>query len=743
MPKYKLIGERRMNKKVVPLISLCLLLLAVYSTTAAAVEIPNQQHFILESIGDAETVDYAWAYDTASASMIFNVYDTLIFFERESVSDYIPSIAMEWAINQPPDAAAPEGTDSTWYFKIRTDAPWQDPAYGTVTTEDVEYSFERAMVMDRTGGPVWMINEPLIGNGWPDKSGWAEAPGNPIDMAVQHNDTHVWLNLAMPYPPFMQILSQSWASIVCKAWCSAIENEWDGDWSDWKSYEDPGLSPMDAAGNIMMGTGPYMLDYWTHGVEYSIVRFEDYWGGWPAPHCSRYLDRVTEKVVYEWGTRFADLMAGSADTVYVPTAHLPEVIENWPTGWDDAQKRRVDEYGNAEYYAEGIRCLPGIPTLAADAFFFNLDINPATAYVGTGSFPGGIPLNFFSDRRIRQAFAYSFDYDEFLEAMFWGEAEQPASCVKRGILYHNPANPKYSLDPYAAAALFQEASADSESPAYQVWDLGFTMTITYNTGNVPRETTAMMFKENVEALFELGPDGIADTDDEAPGTASISTLAVPWPTYLGELYGIPVFKSLMPLFIIGWLADYPDPHNWVTPFMHTYGDFTGFQSYSNATVDALIDEGIRTPDSDPRRKEIYETLQLMYFQDAPSVGTSQAFGRHWERDWYQGWYFNPIYPGLYVRDVWKGLNGDINTASISDNVVDILDDGVVSAHWHPGPPVGPLGYDPIADIFPELQYRDLPLVWDAEFEQWIQHPSNGAVDIFDSALISAHWLESA
>ncbi|MCW4021498.1 MAG: hypothetical protein NWF14_09785, partial [Candidatus Bathyarchaeota archaeon] len=251
-----------------------------------------------------------------------------------------------------------------------------------------------------------------------------------------------------------------------------------------------------------------------------------------------------------------------------------------------------------------------------------------------------------------------------------------------------------------------------------------------NTGNVPRETTAMMFKENVEALFELGPDGLADTGDEAPGTAVISVLGLTGPTFESDLGA-----RSMPLFITGWLADYPDPHNWVTPFMHSSGHFSGFQSYSNATVDELIELGITTPDG-PYREAIYDMLQLMYFQDAPSVCIAQPLKRHWERDWYQGWYYNPLYPGLYFRDVWKGLNGDVD----GDNVVDIVDDGVVSAHWGPGPPEGPLGYDPIADIFPVLQYVDLPLVWDAE-HGWIKHPSNGAVDIFDAALISAHWLD--
>ena len=700
----------------------------------------------MESIGDPDTVDPAWAYDTASAMLIFNVYDTLVFFDRDSVSDFVPSLATEWSINQPPIAGAPAGTDSTWYFKIRTGVRFHDGS--TLTPADVEYSFERWMVQDRSGGPTWMINEPLFANGWPDKSGWAEAAGNPIDTAVESNSTHVWLNLAMPYPPLMQILCQSWASVLSQQWCTE-QDDWSGDWSNWKDYADPENSPLDVPAPVMMGTGPYMFDYWTAGIEWSIVAFNDdiswpegydthvepphayeHWQHWPPSPAgkmvaSRNVDRFTEKVVYEWGTRLADYLGCVADAVYVPRAYLPQMIENWPVKWDPDPGPPPPFEWNPEEYAPGIRCLPGIPTLQEANYFFNFDTNPATTYCGSQALDGnGIPLDFFSDINIRKGFAYSFNYTEFIEDMFWGEAEQPSSCVPEGILYHIDVD-KYYLDYELARDYFDAASDDPDSPAYGVTETGFEMTSLYNTGNIPRETTAYMLKAGVEHVF----------DTYFTGTATITVSGVPWPTYLGALVGYPLFRSTMPLFIIGWLADYPDPHNWVTPYMHSAGDFSGFQSYNNPTVDALIAEGIATPDG-PTRAAIYEDLQWLYYEDIPSVGTSQALGRHWEKRFYMGWYYNPIYPGLYVKHIWKGLNGDVN----GDNKVDILDLGLISGHWYPGPPIGPLGYDPLYDIWPENFYGDIPKVWVPALG-WIAHPSIGAIDVFDQAKISAHWLE--
>ena len=78
-------------------------------------------------------------------------------------------------------------------------------------------------------------------------------------------------------------------------------------------------------------------------------------------------------------------------------------------------------------------------------------------------------------------------------------------------------------------------------------------------------------------------------------------------------------------------------------------------------------------------------------------------------------YAEPILHEVYDGYFSNKILGDVN----GDGIVDIFDIGAVSAHWYPGPPVGPLGYDPAADI-----------------------NGDGAVDIFDIGIVSAHWGES-
>jgi peptide/nickel transport system substrate-binding protein len=213
-------GEKEMDKRILAAIVLSVLMVfSALSSANAMPPITDKMHLKVATIegGNPETVDPAWCYDTASAELIFNVYDTLITFDGEHMDRYLPSIATEWKIINITGTVSPEGLP--WYyryvFKIRTGVTFSD---GTpLTPEDVEYSFERAMVQDRDSGPVWMLYEPLL-NTWgafgllsPEYGGEGTydvvTVGKMIDHAVESNSTHVWFNLAFPgaYAPFMQI----------------------------------------------------------------------------------------------------------------------------------------------------------------------------------------------------------------------------------------------------------------------------------------------------------------------------------------------------------------------------------------------------------------------------------------------------------------------------------------------------------------------------------------------------------
>ena len=262
------------------------------------------------------------------------------------------------------------------------------------------------------------------------------------------------------------------------------------------------------------------------------------------------------------------------------------------------------------------------------AMFFTFDIASDSPYIGSGKLDGnGIPTNFFSDINVRKAFAYSFDYDRFIKEALLGEAVRPANPIIKGLPFYWEDAPKYEYNLTLAEEYFKKAWGG------EVWEKGFSLTITYNVGNLARKTACEILKYNIESLNPK---------------FKIYIRAVEWPTFLRDMV-----KSRLPIFLIGWLADYPDPHNFVHPFMHSKGTFAAWQHYSNPEVDELIEEGIETVNA-TKRAEIYHKLAILYFEDVPSVPLAQPVDRHYERDWVKGWYYNPIYPGVYFYPLSKG-----------------------------------------------------------------------------------------
>jgi peptide/nickel transport system substrate-binding protein len=542
--------------------------------------VKNPGTLVFDDIGDVDSLDPAWSYDTRSSEVIQNVYETLISFNDGSTTQFVPKLAENWTIS----------TDGlTYTFTIRTGVKFQNG--DNLTPEDVAYSIKRAMVQDRDGGPVWMFLEPLIGVGTMstrDENGNIVVPFEQIDNAITVQGDSVVFHLKQPYGPFMQILPQSWASIVDENWCIA-QGDWPGTAATYENFNNPqaGTIPLQEK---MNGTGPFKLDRWEHTVQIVLVRNDNYWRT-PAK-----LKSVVIKEVDEWTDRKLALLAGDADFVYVPRANVLEV-EN----------------------LEGVRVVKDLLELTADAIFFNFEINENSGWIGSGKLDGnGIPTNFFSDKDVRLGFAYSFDWDKFIQDAFLGAAKQPASPVIDGLPYVDPSAKKYYSDLAQAENHFKQAFGGA------LWENGFKLTILYNTGNDTRRIAAEIFKQNIESLNPKFSITIESRD---------------WPTYLNEMVA-----SKLTLYYLGWQADFPDPHNFVSAFMSSGGALSAFQHYSNPTVDNLISAGI--VEADPaKRQAIYYQLQQIYYDDVPSVMVDQAIGLHVERDWVTGWYYNPLIPG--------------------------------------------------------------------------------------------------
>jgi len=455
----------------------------------------------------------------------------------------------------------------------------------------VEYSFERGMVQDYGGGPQWMFFEPFFG---PDIHSSRDVEPlmslEDIEAPVEVDGDWVVFNLFAPYEPFLQILCSSWGSIVDMEWCIA-NGDWDGTQASYEELNDPasGGSPLQA---IMNGTGPFELERWEPGVDISLVRNDNYWQE-PAS-----FERVVIKDVPEWTTRKLMLVAGDADQVDVPRANIEE-LEG----------------------VEGLLIYKDLPALSADAFFFQFAIDPESAFIGSGKLDGkGIPVDFFTDVNVRKGFNYAFDMETFLRDALLNEAQQVGSPIIEGLAYYDPDAPKYAKDLDKAAEYLEKAWGG------EVGEKGFTFTLAYNVGNLARKTACEILQANLLSIDEK---------------YIVRIQAMQWPTLLTNMV-----TGIMPMYSLGWLADYPDPHNFVYPFMHSSGTFGGLQNYSNSEVDALIADGISATTS-AERESIYGELDQLYYDDVPGFILAQPLGRRYFRSWVKGWYFNPCLPGPF------------------------------------------------------------------------------------------------
>jgi len=486
----------------------------------------------------------------------------------------------------------------TYRFRIREGVSFHNA--NPLTPEDVEYSFERGMVQDYALGPQWMLFEPLFGFGvYSSRTESGLIPLDEIKEKVEVDGQWVQFNLAIPYEPFMQILASSWGSIVDMEWC--IEHgDWDGTQESYEALNDPlpDDSPIHSEPN---GTGPFVFEHWIRGTEIRLVRNDNYWST-----AASFESSVT-LIIPETGPRIWKLETGDADGAVVPT--------------EDTQ--RVKEM-------PGVVAYDSLPALMNQALFFQFEIDPYSRFIGSGTLDGaGIPPSFFSDADVRKGFAYAFDWDLYIYEALNGYGEQMSSPIVKGIPYFRADWPRYELDlPKAEEHL--KAAYDG-----LLWENGFVMTLAYASGDSAGKAACEILQQN---LFAINP------------RFQIGIQLMGWPFLLSDMYA-----GNLPMYVNGWTADYPDPHNFVFPYMHTRGTFAHAQRYSNEAADNLIEQAISSADYS-ERQALYDQIAQLYYDEVPSIMICQVLVAHFFRDWIQGFVYNQMRPAceMYAYYLHKG-----------------------------------------------------------------------------------------
>ena len=606
------------------------------------------------TFGEPETLDPALDYETAGGEIVSNVYETLVFYNRQNAQEFIPQLATEWT--QSDDGL-------TYTFTIREGVTFHQG--GELTPSDVAYSFQRGLLQGGHASPQWLLTEPFFGVGVDDISVLVDEGASADDRAalsaadpatlVEACETTkaaivaddaagtVTMTLAQPWGPFLATIANNWGSIMDMEW--VIENGgWDGSCDTWQNFyamtsEENPFTP------IANGTGPYMLDHWTQGEELVLVRNDNYWRTEPAweggPTGPAALERVVIQYVDEFGTRFAMFQAGDTDNLVIGSqadyAQVDplvgeECLYNTETGDFDACTPVGDGSGQFRVYK-------GMPQVTHTDAFFNFNI-ANEQYIGSGQLDGnGIPTDFFNDVHIRKAFNYCFDWETYINDVMVGEGVQTLVLPVAGMPGYDPDAPHYTFDVAQCEAEFKLADVDKdgipagEDPEGDVWTTGFRFAATYNQGNTQRQSAAEILASNVGGVNEL---------------FLVEVLGLPWPAFLQSQR-----DQTLPLFFVGWLEDIHDPHNWYAPYLtQTYAIRQSLPEEMQAQYGELLAQGVTETDPDARHA-IYQQVNQIQYDNPSGILLGTATARRYEQRWVQGYYYNPIYSGLYYYALSK------------------------------------------------------------------------------------------
>lgn len=553
--------------------------------------VKNPNTFIMASIADPDPLDPAYDYETGGGEILDNVYERLIWYDGASAINLKPILATA----VPTVANGGISVDGlTYTFNLKAGVKFHNGEI--MTPEDVEYSLERVLMMNSGDAPAWMLGEVMIVDYWdyydptihPDDGtpDYFVPPQDEInDTVIVIDSDTVQVNLIQAFPAFIQVMAHSVASIISKKFVEEHGGVVRGE--EYNSY----------LANHECGTGPFTLKEWKVGQYTMMERFDNYHST-PAP-----LKYVIIKRVDDIGTREMMLFSGDADCIYVPRQYTNDV--------------RGKSY---------LEITEGFGQFAVDFVGFNQYIKPSTVIdLGT------ITPWFFDDVNVRMGFVHAFDYAKANHDIMLDTAITPNGVIPEGMLGYNESLEPYTFDLQLAADYLNAAIDNTTGESWG--DQGFTINLYYNTGNLVRESAALLLKDGLEKL---------DLQNLVAGEIHVGVYNLDWSAGLLAA----TRAGQVPIFFLGWLADYADPHNFCGPFYLMGGTYSNRMSLHDAVLDQAVRDAAKELDPDTRA-EMYYDIGDYVKEKAYFLFTFQATNFHVERTWVNGYYYNPMYSGLY------------------------------------------------------------------------------------------------
>ena len=467
-----------------------------------------------------DNLDIHELWESAGYDIVSQIYEGLYRYDIASPGlELIPQLALGFGVW---DLATVNPADNiaNYTIALREDVWFHD---GTkFNAAAVKWSFDRLAYFMGLGPAILTDTAAQIESlyRWPD---WTPV----INHTEVVDEYTIKFVLNKPYGVFDAILTFNAAWIMSPA-ASMAET---------RIQVSQAVGP-NGTGHRISGTGPFIFESYTAGVETRMVRNDDYWGG------AGEIENLVFSVIQDTNARNSALLNGDIDILDAP---------------------------HVSYY----------DTMAADP-----DINLYEAGSGTITQYLGFN-NKILNKTWRNAMSYAINYTYMIDELLEGEAVRLKSPLPIGIQF---ANWSYDVPTYnlTKARQYMQSmgfgvgfTTDGEWQAATFRSVNFT----YNLGNKFREDMLILLQQNLDLIgIDVLDNGLAFTP------------------YLDLVYNriSPGYDGLE-LWFIGWWPDYNDPSNYVNSLMSNVS-FGNAAQINDPTLEAYMLDGLQETDQDVRRQ---------------------------------------------------------------------------------------------------------------------------------------------
>ncbi len=587
------------------LVGLIPLLLASCSTDSVSATSPaKDQTFTWPFVG-AKKISYAQILDPAliyrlddlpTAQMVFT---SLVTLDKDL--KVAPDAATSWDVAQ-------SGVEYT--FHLRPNMKFSDGQ--PLTAKDFAYSIDRALdprlcpVYDaQTYGPQGPQGDGIGGScdniaatylttilGATDKLG---AKGDNIPSLIsQGDDPQKGLNvidpltlkirLTTPVSYFLQALTYPTSFALEQ---SFVENpQWAG--GKWVDNLDKGGC-----------SGPFKVQSYGDGTQMTLVPNAAWQDAWDK-HIQ--IQQVQRPVIYDQDQAYSDYRAGKYDYVVVPS-----------TSYNTAR-------GQGDFHE--------VPTLST--VFASLNWAKAP----------------FDNLEVRQAFALSLNKQILVDRIEQGAGAPSNHFVPRGMPGYNvnlknpPPDGAQSLTGNQTAATTLLKKAQDSCPASgNFFDKRYAYCrYIVSVDGKPTQDITFYYRQGKVAQAALAI-GAADQWKNSLGL-NVQAVGLDDSIFFGQNVALPAAEDPMQGWFLGWIADYPDPQDWLSLFFRTDAGYN-WTGVSDPEIDQLLNGADKELNFD-KRMGMYNQVEQWVIDNGGMIPISQDKYSWRQRPWVSGFALTPL-----------------------------------------------------------------------------------------------------